>query len=58
MIWFDFLNDFFRLGYFERKGVFLSQAELQSNVISHYTKQAIKQFYVLVLGLDVIGNPV
>lgn len=23
----------------------------------HYTGQAIKQMYVLVLGLDVIGNP-
>lgn len=24
---------------------------------SHYTGQALKQLYVLVLGLDVIGNP-
>lgn len=26
-------------------------------VQSHYTGQALKQLYVLVLGLDVIGNP-
>lgn len=35
----------------------LSQSQLTGDVISHYTKQGIKQFYVLVLGLDVIGNP-
>jgi Vacuolar-sorting-associated 13 protein C-terminal len=28
-----------------------------AEVQSHYTQQAVKQLYVLVLGLDVIGNP-
>ncbi|MCL4121994.1 UNVERIFIED_CONTAM: hypothetical protein GTU68_065585 [Idotea baltica] len=29
----------------------------QSEVTSHYTNQVVKQLYVLVLGLDVLGNP-
>ncbi|KAL3081088.1 hypothetical protein niasHT_037556 [Heterodera trifolii] len=36
---------------------FYSRAQLQSEVISHYTRQFIKQLYVLVLGLDILGNP-
>lgn len=46
-----------RLSYYERNYEFLSQRELLSQVQSHYTGQALKQLYVLVLGLDVIGNP-
>lgn len=46
-----------RLAYYERKYEFLSQKELISTATSHYTGQALKQLYVLVLGLDVIGNP-
>jgi len=45
------------LAYFERKFQFLSGADLQRNATVHYAGQAIKQLYVLVLGLDVIGNP-
>ncbi|KAJ8733309.1 hypothetical protein PYW08_001607 [Mythimna loreyi] len=52
------MNDVvFKLSYYERNFEFLSQKELVSQVQSHYTGQAIKQLYVLVLGLDVIGNP-
>ncbi|XP_037079408.1 vacuolar protein sorting-associated protein 13-like [Pollicipes pollicipes] len=47
----------FKLAYFEREHQFLSQSELTSEVVAHYTGQAVKQLYVLVLGLDVIGNP-
>lgn len=28
-----------------------------AEIRTHYTQQAVKQLYVLVLGLDVIGNP-
>ncbi|KAF4519295.1 hypothetical protein B566_EDAN017925 [Ephemera danica] len=31
--------------------------QLMQEVTSHYTQQGVKQLYVLVLGLDVIGNP-
>ncbi|XP_022087078.1 vacuolar protein sorting-associated protein 13A-like [Acanthaster planci] len=47
----------FKLGFFEREHQFYSQQQLQSEIVSHYANQAIKQLYVLVLGLDVIGNP-
>lgn len=46
-----------RLAYFERISVFLTQENLVAQIRSHYTMQAVRQFYVLVLGLDVLGNP-
>lgn len=46
-----------RLGYFERQNQWLSQAQLIQEVVGHYRSQVIRQLYVLVLGLDVIGNP-
>lgn len=45
------------MAYFERTGALLSWAQLQSEVQAHYTSQCIKQAYVLLLGLDVLGNP-
>ncbi|XP_065344717.1 intermembrane lipid transfer protein Vps13 isoform X2 [Cloeon dipterum] len=53
----DLQDVVFKLGYFERESSFLTQQQLIREVQSHYTQQAIKQLYVLVLGLDVIGNP-
>ncbi|XP_017837309.1 vacuolar protein sorting-associated protein 13 isoform X2 [Drosophila busckii] len=47
----------FRLAFFERQYQFFTQPQLISEVTSHYTGQALKQLYVLVLGLDVLGNP-
>jgi len=47
----------FRLAFFEKQHVFITQRQLTNEAISHYTAQAIKQMYVLILGLDVIGNP-
>ncbi|XP_072019770.1 intermembrane lipid transfer protein VPS13A-like [Amphiura filiformis] len=47
----------FKLGYFERKAQFYNQPQLVMEIAKHYTNQGIKQLYVLVLGLDVIGNP-
>jgi vacuolar protein sorting-associated protein 13A/C len=47
----------FRLAFFERNYRFLTQKQLISECQAHYTGQAVKQLYVLVLGLDVIGNP-
>ena len=48
----------FRLGYFERSNAFLSWPQLGRELQWHYVGQAVKQFYVLVFGLDVIGNPI
>lgn len=47
----------FRLAFFEREYQFFTQRQLVSECTTHYAGQAIKQLYVLVLGLDVIGNP-
>ncbi|TNN62598.1 Vacuolar protein sorting-associated protein 13A [Liparis tanakae] len=45
------------LAFFELTFQFCTTQQLQWEVIRHYSKQAIKQMYVLVLGLDVLGNP-
>ncbi|KAK3590891.1 hypothetical protein CHS0354_020869 [Potamilus streckersoni] len=47
----------FKLGFFERNHKFYNQSQLVSQMSTHYAGQAIKQMYVLVLGLDVLGNP-
>uniref|UniRef100_F1KPF0 Vacuolar protein sorting-associated protein 13A n=1 Tax=Ascaris suum TaxID=6253 RepID=F1KPF0_ASCSU len=47
----------FKLAFFERRFIFYNRQQLQGEIVSHYMKQAIKQLYVLVLGLDIIGNP-
>ncbi|XP_012945076.2 vacuolar protein sorting-associated protein 13A, partial [Aplysia californica] len=46
-----------RMAYFERKGALLSTTQLLAQVQTHFTHQALQQAYVLILGLDVLGNP-
>ncbi|XP_067143145.1 intermembrane lipid transfer protein Vps13 isoform X2 [Centruroides vittatus] len=48
----------FRLDYFQRDCVFRTQRQLINEASRHYINQSLKQLYMLVLGLDVIGNPV
>uniref|UniRef100_A0A4W3H7A4 Vacuolar protein sorting 13 homolog C n=1 Tax=Callorhinchus milii TaxID=7868 RepID=A0A4W3H7A4_CALMI len=48
----------FKLAFFETKCQFYKRDQLMWTVISHYSEQFLKQMYVLVLGLDVLGNPV
>ena len=45
------------MAYFQQKGVLLSTGQLLALIQSHYTQQALQQAYVLILGLDVLGNP-
>ncbi|KAB5559460.1 hypothetical protein PHYPO_G00029360 [Pangasianodon hypophthalmus] len=47
----------FKLAFFEMKYQFYRRENLMWAVIKHYTEQFLKQMYVLVLGLDVLGNP-
>lgn len=54
----EFKDVVLRIDFFERKNIFLNRQELISAATSHYIRQVLKQFYVIVLGLDVIGNPV
>nr|CAD2162862.1 unnamed protein product [Meloidogyne enterolobii] len=51
----EFLN--LILAFFHREAAFYSRTQLQAEIQSHYIKQFIKQAYVLILGLDIIGNP-
>uniref|UniRef100_A0A8C3HY10 Vacuolar protein sorting 13 homolog C n=1 Tax=Chrysemys picta bellii TaxID=8478 RepID=A0A8C3HY10_CHRPI len=47
----------FKLAFFEIKYQFYRRDELLRRVVTHYSEQFLKQMYVLVLGLDVLGNP-
>ncbi|XP_037550881.1 vacuolar protein sorting-associated protein 13C [Nematolebias whitei] len=47
----------FKLAFFEMKYQFYSREKLMRTVGQHYSEQFLKQMYVLVLGLDVLGNP-
>lgn len=46
-----------RMAYFERRGAVLTWAQLMAEVQHHYVSQGVQQAYVLLLGLDVLGNP-
>jgi len=46
-----------RLGYYERLNNKFSSSRLTTEVSNHYRVQFMKQLHVLVLGLDVLGNP-
>lgn len=45
------------MGYFEINNAAYSWKELTYEAKGHYQTQVIKQAYILVLGLDVLGNP-
>nr|XP_021141464.1 vacuolar protein sorting-associated protein 13C [Columba livia] len=47
----------FKLAFFEIKYQFYKRDQLMKIVVRHYSEQLLKQMYVLVLGLDVLGNP-
>ncbi|GAB1294390.1 Vacuolar protein sorting-associated protein 13C [Apodemus speciosus] len=47
----------FKLAYYEIRYQFYKRDQLMWSVIRHYSEQFLKQMYVLVLGLDVLGNP-
>ncbi|XP_044135757.1 vacuolar protein sorting-associated protein 13C isoform X2 [Bufo gargarizans] len=47
----------FKLACFEVRYKFYKRDQLMKLVVRHYSEQFLKQLYVLVLGLDVLGNP-
>ncbi|XP_075288131.1 intermembrane lipid transfer protein VPS13C isoform X2 [Opisthocomus hoazin] len=47
----------FKLAFFEITYQFYKRDQLMKRVARHYSEQLLKQMYVLVLGLDVLGNP-
>uniref|UniRef100_A0A3B3DS88 Vacuolar protein sorting 13 homolog C n=1 Tax=Oryzias melastigma TaxID=30732 RepID=A0A3B3DS88_ORYME len=51
------VDDVVFLAFFEVKYQFYRREELIKEAAGHYGEQFLKQMYVLVLGLDVLGNP-
>ena len=47
----------FRLNYYERKKDRYTMERLITEISDHYVGQLLKQIHVVVLGLDVLGNP-
>ncbi|GBM78664.1 Vacuolar protein sorting-associated protein 13, partial [Araneus ventricosus] len=45
------------LAYFERRGILCRWQDLATDIHSHYKSQVVQQVYVMVLGLDILGNP-
>ncbi|XP_071800647.1 intermembrane lipid transfer protein VPS13A-like isoform X2 [Asterias amurensis] len=46
-----------KLAFFERTNTLLTSDQLLEDVKGHYISQGIKQAYVFIMGLDVLGNP-
>jgi vacuolar protein sorting-associated protein 13A/C len=46
-----------KLSYFEVCSRTMNDKQLRRSIERHYTTQALKQVYALILGLDVIGSP-
>ncbi|CAH8840542.1 unnamed protein product [Trichobilharzia szidati] len=47
----------FKLAYFERQACIMTVNQMTLEMSRHYVSQGIRQMYVLILGLDVLGNP-
>ncbi len=45
------------MGFYERSSDRYTMIKLQNEVLAHYQNQFFKQIHVLILGLDVLGNP-
>jgi vacuolar protein sorting-associated protein 13A/C len=45
------------LGFYERLFNRFTVTKLKNEISAHYQNQFFKQIHVLVLGLDVLGNP-
>ncbi|VDP79826.1 unnamed protein product [Echinostoma caproni] len=53
----DVQDVIFKLGYFERQACIMTVNQMIAEMTRHYVSQGVRQMYVLVLGLDVLGNP-
>jgi len=47
----------FKFTQFKRSDRLYTQEQISEELSSHYTNELMKQFYVIFLGLDIIGNP-
>ncbi|KAG8227036.1 hypothetical protein J437_LFUL013823 [Ladona fulva] len=46
-----------KMAFFERRGLVCTYGRLKNDAKSHFISQLLQQFHVIVLGLDVLGNP-
>lgn len=53
----DVSDSLLKLDHFERARFFCSDKELRQLITDHYKTQVLGQLYKLLLGLDIIGNP-
>lgn len=53
----DMQDVVFKLGFFQVKNSVYSWNDLSNEIAAHYKSQVIKQAYILLLGLDMLGNP-
>ncbi len=47
----------YRLHFYERLKDRFTITQLRTEILTHYEHQLMKQIHVVVLGLDVLGNP-
>ncbi|CAH8495124.1 unnamed protein product [Heterobilharzia americana] len=53
----DVQDVIFKLAYFERQACIMTLSQMTVEMTRHYVGQGVRQMYVLILGLDVLGNP-
>ncbi|CAG2212442.1 VPS13A_C [Mytilus edulis] len=46
-----------KMVHFEQKGLHITRDQMWSLALAHYRQQLMMQLYVIILGLDVLGNP-
>ena len=54
----EFKDAVLRINSFTRENTHFTDEEFVNELVEHYKAAALSQFYVIVFGLDVLGNPV
>ena len=54
----EFKDAVLKINCFERRNTNYTDDEFVNDLVEHYKAAALSQFYVIVFGLDVLGNPV
>lgn len=53
----DIQDAVFKLGYYETRDTVKTWSSLSDDAVNHYKRQVIRQAYILLFGLDILGNP-
>lgn len=54
----EFKDAVLKINSFQRENTLLTDDEFVNELVEHYKSAALKQFYIIIFGLDVLGNPV